>query len=60
MELGRQYDNLPVLDLMRHPAAFAEYVSLLAYRVMDVARDQLPPLDAEVTELVRSPFHHQP
>ncbi|WP_255649516.1 hypothetical protein [Frankia sp. ArI3] len=42
---------------MRHPAAFAEYVSLLAYRVMDVARDELPPLAADATELVRSPFH---
>ncbi|WP_261565979.1 toll/interleukin-1 receptor domain-containing protein [Frankia gtarii] len=57
IELGRKYDNMPVLDLMRHPVAFAEYVSLLAYRVMDVARDQLPPLAADAADRVRSPFH---
>ncbi|WP_235489951.1 toll/interleukin-1 receptor domain-containing protein [Frankia sp. AvcI1] len=57
IDLGRKYDNMPVLDLMRHPDAFAEYVSLLAYRVMDVARDELPPLAADATKLVRSPFH---
>ncbi|MCK9894124.1 toll/interleukin-1 receptor domain-containing protein [Frankia sp. AgB32] len=57
MDLGRVYDDMPVLDLMRHPAAYAEYVSLLAYRVMDVARDRLPPLDAAAAKTIASSFH---
>jgi hypothetical protein len=60
IDLGRKYDNMPVLDLMRHQSAFAEYVSLLAYRVMDVARDRLPALDADAADRVRSPFHPEP
>ncbi len=60
IDLGRTYDDMPVLDLMRHERAFAEYVSLLAYRVMDVARDQLPALDAEAAEAVASPFRPGP